>query len=95
VKHYSNFDRDPIAREVVQADNRLVEGTLSLNDVIVLGVHIGVERDSEHEVRVSDGPESLGEFVVEEQSPVSEDMQSRSGQSALAALYNLQEVIPK
>ena len=44
---------------------------------------------------MSDGLELLSELSVEEQSPVSEDMQSCSGQMALTPSYNFQEVIPK
>ena len=55
VQYDADFGFDTMSGELMQTQNRLVEGVPCLNDVIMQGCVIGVKRNPEAQVRMADG----------------------------------------
>lgn len=63
----------------MKAGDRLVEGSLCLNDVIVVARTVGIERDTETKVGVSDSGKLLGIFGPGKCAPVGENVYLGAG----------------
>ena len=71
----TDFDGHAIASEVLHADQSLLEGSPRLDNVVVVGVNVGIDWYADHKIRMRDIRQMPRERVVVEQASVREHVQ--------------------
>src|SRR4051812_21895520 len=86
---------DATSLQVHDAPDRLVEGSLCLNDVVVPSSHIGIKRDADHQIRMSDLRDFLTQRQVTKHPAVRKHVNRRRRQMLLATCNEMRESVAK
>ncbi|MNZ47541.1 hypothetical protein D3C78_652600 [compost metagenome] len=93
VNYHADLDSLTEAFQVKYAEQGLVKCSLGLDDVVVPSRVVGIQRDTDHEVRVMYRCIALGKRHVAEAPAVGEDMDRRIWQIALAQFQQAKKAL--
>lgn len=74
VNYHANFYQEAATLEIENAADGLVEGTISLDDIVVPVAEVGINRNPEHEVVMANPGERLREAKIGEGTAIGQDV---------------------